>query len=94
MAYPYQMNLGISRSQAGSLPPITYYASGTPVDLTSASALMTFTNVSTGSTDLTLTLGNGITMTANGLIQVTLTAPQAAQLAADQYEYALQVDMG
>lgn len=94
MAYPYQMNLALSRVQAGSLPPITYFASGTPVDLTSANALMTFTNISTGTTDLTLSIGSGITVNASGVIQVTLTAPQAAQLAADQYEYALSLDMG
>lgn len=77
------------------MAPITYYAAGTPVDLSTANATATFTNVSTGFVDLTLLVGSGITLGgAAGTITVNLTAPQAALLAADRYEYALQLDMG
>lgn len=95
MAFPYQMNLALSRSQAAVLAPITYVAQGTPVDLTTANAQLTFTNVATGLVDLTLGVGTGLTLGGPaGTIQVSLTALQAAQLAGDQYEYALQLDMG
>lgn len=95
MAFPYQMNLSLSRSQASQLAPITYYAAGTPVDLSTANATATFMNVSTGFVDLTLAVGTGIILGgAAGTITISLTAPQAAMLAADRYEYALQLDMG
>lgn len=94
MAYPYSVNMAVSRTAASVFPQIRYIASGTPVNLSSANAKVTFLNVSTGVVDLTLTLGDGVALSADGVIQVALSSLHAAQLASDQYEYYLELDMG
>jgi len=95
MSFPYQVNMALSRSQAAAMAPVTYYAAGTPVDLSSADALATFQNVQTGNIDLVLTVGFGIALGGpSGTITVSLTAGDAAQLTGEQYEYDLQLDLG
>lgn len=95
MAYPYQVNFTISNAGPAIFAPITYYASGTPVDLTTANAIGTFTDPNTLLDILTITNGNGIILGGTaGTIGISLSALQAAQLPPGNYEFILQLDLG
>lgn len=76
---------------------VTYKDSaGNPINLTGYAAALQFRETASSTTAaLTLTSGSGITITgALGKLDITATATQTAALAANKYQYDLEISSG
>ncbi len=87
---PAEINYELWQGDTWEPGTITARENGVPINLTGYTAKMEIRHSVSNDVVLTLQTGSGITMTSLGVINITMTAAQTAQLVG-QYLYDLQI---